>query len=56
MTTVQSIAPALVGRHLYKTFRRDNGEVARAIDDVSLEAKSGLLTALWDRMEPARRR
>jgi ABC-2 type transport system ATP-binding protein len=46
MNTVQSAAPALFGRHLYKTFRRDNGEVARAIDDVSLEAKFWLLTAL----------
>jgi ABC-2 type transport system ATP-binding protein len=46
MNAVQSIAPVLVGRHLCKTFRRDNGEVVRAIDDVSLEAKSGMLTAL----------
>jgi ABC-2 type transport system ATP-binding protein len=46
MNAAQSNAPALVGRHLYKTFRRDDGGVARAIDDVSLEAKSGMLTAL----------
>jgi ABC-type multidrug transport system ATPase subunit/ABC-type multidrug transport system permease subunit len=38
--------PVLVGRDLGKTFRRDKGEVVRALDGVSLEARQGTLTAL----------
>jgi ABC-2 type transport system ATP-binding protein len=38
--------PVLVGRDLKKTFRRDTGEVVHALDGVSIEARSGKLTAL----------
>src|SRR5262245_6224860 len=40
--------PALIlrGRDLRKTFRRDTGEVVLALEDVSLEASHGTLTAL----------
>jgi ABC-2 type transport system ATP-binding protein len=36
----------LVGRDICKTFRRATGEVVRALDGVSLEARHGTLTAL----------
>src|SRR6516225_6477193 len=36
----------LVGRDIFKTFRRSTGEVVRALDGVSLEARRGTLTAL----------
>ena len=36
----------IVGRDIHKTFRRDTGEVVRALDGVSLEARHGTLTAL----------
>jgi ABC-2 type transport system ATP-binding protein len=36
----------LVGRDLRKTFRRDTGEVVRALDGVSLEVQHGTLAAL----------
>jgi ABC-2 type transport system ATP-binding protein len=38
--------PALVARDIRKKFRRDTGEVVRALDGVSLEAGQGTLTAL----------
>ncbi len=36
----------IVGRDIHKTFRRGSGEVVRALDGVSLEARHGTLTAL----------
>jgi ABC-2 type transport system ATP-binding protein len=39
-------APALRAREVRKTFRRDTGEVVRALDGVSVEAAPGALTAL----------
>ena len=36
----------IVGRDICKTFRLDTGEVVRALDGVSLEARHGTLTAL----------
>jgi len=38
--------PALVGRDIRKNFRRDTGEVVRALDDVSLEVRESTLTTL----------
>jgi ABC-2 type transport system ATP-binding protein len=38
--------PVLLARDVRKTFRRDTGEVVRALDGVSLEAGRGALTAL----------
>jgi ABC-2 type transport system ATP-binding protein len=38
--------PALVGRSIRKTYRRDTGEIVQALDDVSLEAGAGQLTAM----------
>jgi ABC-2 type transport system ATP-binding protein len=39
-------APGLVGRQLCKTFPREQGGPVRALDDVSLQVRSGALTAL----------
>jgi ABC-type multidrug transport system ATPase subunit/ABC-type Na+ efflux pump permease subunit len=36
----------LVGRHIHKEFRRDNGDRVQALDDVSLTVGHGTLTAL----------
>jgi ABC-2 type transport system ATP-binding protein len=44
MNTVVTLP--LVGRDICKTFRRATGEVVRALDAVSLEARQGTLTAL----------
>jgi ABC-2 type transport system ATP-binding protein len=44
MNTV--VALPLVGRDIRKTFRRGTGELVRALDGVSLEARDGTLTAL----------
>jgi pyoluteorin transport system ATP-binding protein len=44
MNTVVTLP--LVGRDICKTFRRATGEVVRALDGVSLEARHGTLTAL----------
>jgi ABC-2 type transport system ATP-binding protein len=44
MNTVVTLP--LVGRDIRKTFRRGTGEVVRALDGVSLEARDGTLTAL----------
>jgi ABC-2 type transport system ATP-binding protein len=46
MSAVRRHLPVLLGRDLCKTFRRDTGEVVRALDSVSLEADHGTLTAL----------
>jgi ABC-2 type transport system ATP-binding protein len=34
------------GRDIHKTFRLGTGEVVRALDGVSLQARRGMLTAL----------
>ena len=36
----------LIGRGVSKTFRRESGEIVRALDAVSVEAAQGTLTAL----------
>ena len=36
----------LIGRDISKTFRRESGEIVRALDDVSVAAAHGTLTAL----------
>ena len=46
MSATPENTPALLGRDLRKTFRRDTGEVVQALDGVSLEAGHGTLTAL----------
>ena len=39
-------SPVVVGRDIYKTFRRDTGEIVRALNGISLQADPGTLTAL----------
>jgi ABC-2 type transport system ATP-binding protein len=46
MSTAGPTAPALIGRNIHKTFPGDQGEVTRALDDVSLQVHRGTLTAL----------
>ena len=46
MTVAAASSPVVLGRDIQKTFRRDTGEVVRALDAVSLEAPPGMLTAL----------
>src|SRR5919198_5882739 len=46
MSITPENTPALLGRDIRKTFRRENGEVVHALDGVSLEAAHGTLTAL----------
>ena len=46
MSTAIPTAPALIGRNIHKTFPSDQGEVTRALDDVSLQVQRGTLTAL----------
>src|SRR5438093_10524310 len=46
MTAAAANTPMLLGRDIRKAFRRDTGEVVRALDGVSLEAGPGTLTAL----------
>ena len=46
MSTAIPTAPALIGRNIHKTFSSDQGEVTRALDDVSLQIQRGTLTAL----------
>src|SRR5205823_10824653 len=46
MSAAGGNAPVLLGRDVRKVFRRDTGEVVRALDGVSLEADPGTLTAL----------
>ena len=38
--------PVVFGRDVHKTFRRGAGEVVKALDGVSFEARRGMLTAL----------
>ncbi len=45
-STREKITPVLLGRNIKKTFRRESGELVRALDGVSLEAAHGTLTAL----------
>jgi ABC-2 type transport system ATP-binding protein len=45
MSTAADV-PVVLGRDLRKTFRRDTGEVVRALDGVSLAADHGTLAAL----------
>jgi ABC-2 type transport system ATP-binding protein len=46
MRTAGENVPALLGRGLHKTFRRDTGEVIQALAGVSLEVGQGTLAAL----------
>jgi ABC-type multidrug transport system ATPase subunit/ABC-type multidrug transport system permease subunit len=46
MSNARQIAPALIGDKIHKTFHRDKGEAARALDNVSLEVRRGALSAL----------
>src|SRR5437660_7867025 len=46
MSSTATTTPVIVGRDLRKTFRRDTGEIVQALDAVSLEVGSGMLTAL----------
>jgi ABC-2 type transport system ATP-binding protein len=46
MSGHHAIAPALVGSKINKTFHRDNDQDVVALDNVSVEVRSGALTAL----------
>ena len=46
MSVPRENTPALVGRNVRKTFRRESGEIVHALDGVSLAAGYGGLTAL----------
>jgi ABC-2 type transport system ATP-binding protein len=46
MSRAGEATPVVFGRDIVKTFRRDTGEVVKALDAVSLEAAHGTLTAL----------
>jgi ABC-2 type transport system ATP-binding protein len=46
MNIVLENAPVLIGRGVCKSFRRDTGEVVKALDGVDVEAAPGRLTAL----------
>jgi len=46
MIAAVETVPILMGRDIRKTFRRETGDVVRALDDVSLEVSHGTLTAL----------
>jgi ABC-2 type transport system ATP-binding protein len=46
MNEAEGKTPALFGRDIRKTFRRETGEVVHALDGVSLEVAHGTLTAL----------
>jgi ABC-2 type transport system ATP-binding protein len=46
MSSAGDYTPVVSGRDISKTFRRDTGEVVKALDAVSLEAGQGMLTAL----------
>jgi ABC-2 type transport system ATP-binding protein len=41
-----AVAPVMVAGDLHKTFRRETGEIVRALDGVSLEIRSSTLTVL----------
>ena len=38
--------PVLFGRDIHKAFRRDTGDVVKALDGVDVQAEKGTLTAL----------
>src|SRR6266446_7412344 len=46
MSTAGTGAPVLLGHDVGKMFRRETGEIVRALDAVSVEAAHGTLTAL----------
>src|SRR6266481_8738396 len=46
MSTAGTGAPVLLGHDVGKMFRRETGEIVRALDAVSVEAAGGVLTAL----------
>lgn len=46
MIAADGNAPILLAHHISKTFRRDTGDIVHALQDVSLEARRGTLTAL----------
>src|SRR5260370_22152876 len=46
MSSAGQLAPALIGNNIHKTFTSDKGVVTRSLDNVSLEARRGALTAL----------
>ena len=46
MSAARSLAPMMRVRNLHKTFRRDDGEITRALDDVSFDVERGSLAAL----------
>src|SRR5262245_43929509 len=46
MSSAAGNTAVLLGHDIRKTFRRDSGEIIRALDRVSLEAGPGQLTAL----------
>ena len=46
MSAPRSLAPMMRVRNLHKTFRRDDGEITRALDDVSFDVERGSLAAL----------
>jgi pyoluteorin transport system ATP-binding protein len=46
MTEPPRIGAALVGRDLRKQFRRETGEIVKALDGVSVEVRNGALAAL----------
>jgi ABC-2 type transport system ATP-binding protein len=46
MRSAGEITTVLLGRNIHKSFRRESGEIVRALDGVSLEAAHGTLTAL----------
>jgi ABC-2 type transport system ATP-binding protein len=46
MNVVMQTRPALTSHNITKTFARDHGEIARALDNVSLNVRRGALTAL----------
>ncbi len=57
MTAAATSTLVLFGQDIHKTFRRDNGEIVRALDGVSVRAEHGTLTALgragWRRQDNA---
>jgi ABC-2 type transport system ATP-binding protein len=46
MTIAGQSTPALMGQKIHKTFRRDNGEAVRDLENVSFEARHDGLIAL----------
>jgi ABC-2 type transport system ATP-binding protein len=46
MNAVSELAPAVHARDLRKSFRRETGEIVKALDGISLDVKTGTLAAL----------